>query len=60
MTVDRGDRRGGYGGITIAPGAITVYAAPGMDEGRVAQQALSALKQWVADEQRKAAKGGRA
>ena len=48
------------GGVTVAPGAITVYAAPGMDERRVAEQAFAQLRAWVADEQRRAAKGGRA
>ena len=52
--------RGGGGGVTVMPGAVTVYAAPGMDESRVAEQAFARLRMWVADEQRRAAKGGRA
>jgi uncharacterized membrane protein len=53
-------RSGDFGGITVAPGAVTVYAAAGMDERAVADQAFARLREWVAEEQRRAAKGGRA
>jgi hypothetical protein len=52
--------RSGVGGITVAPGAITVYAAPGMDAGAVAEQAFAQLRAWVESERRRADKGGRA
>jgi len=52
--------RSGMGGVTVAPGAITVYAAPGMDEERVARQVAVQLGAWVDSERRRAAKGGRA
>jgi len=54
------NRAGGYGGVVVAPGAITVYAAPGMDEERVARQVAVQLGAWVDGERRRAAKGGRA
>jgi hypothetical protein len=53
-------RGGDFGGVTVQPGAISVYAAAGMDEGKVAAQAFEQLRAWVDDERRRAAKGGRA
>jgi hypothetical protein len=52
--------RGGGGGVTVMPGAVTVYAATGQNERAIADQAFAMLRMWVADEQRRAAKGGRA
>jgi hypothetical protein len=52
-------RAGAGGGVFIAPGAVTVYAAPGMDERRVAAEAFTLLRRWVDDRERRALKGPR-